>query len=234
MLVINKPIIPLYGIIVVLSVFIGCLYIYLNMNKHIKNKGHILLYFMLYISFAFVFGILYSSFVNIGTPGFTLGLSAYGGLLGTIIASIVFEFILPSNKQIIKYTIISLPLVYGLAKIACFVSGCCYGLPYEGFLSVVYPDGLNIPLFPVQLLEVVLSLILFVIINIFKDKKNISYICLIFVSIIKFSTDFLRYDHLTTKITSNQIFSIILIIVVIVLFIINNRRLTYGKKQKRI
>ncbi|MCI5703121.1 MAG: hypothetical protein MR265_03950 [Erysipelotrichaceae bacterium] len=40
-----------------------------------------------------------------------------------------------------------------ISKITYFIVGCCYGIPYNGPFSVTYPDNLNIPLFPVQLLK---------------------------------------------------------------------------------
>ncbi len=212
----------LYGIIIILSIVIGTIYIYRSLKKEGYSNKNIFLYFLMYVMFALFFGKFYTMVTNPEETKFlTAGLSAYGGLVGTILAAIIFEKILPCDNKIIKYSILALPLIYSLTKIACFVSGCCYGIPYDGFLSVTYVDGLNINVFPIQITETVAFLILFLFCNKFKDKENIEYITLILTAILKFLLDFLRYDHLTISITTNQIFSIILIILTILIWIYN-------------
>lgn len=225
-MVINKSNIPLYGVIVVLSIIIGALYIYYNLRKEGITNKQVLLYFIMYVSFAFIFGKMYTMLAYGINDIITAGLSAYGGLIGTIFASIVFEKILPVDGKIIKYTTLSLPLVYGLTKIACAVMGCCGGLPYEGLLKVKYPSVLNIWQFPIQLIEVIICLIIFFICQLLHKNKNINYIMLIVISITKFSLDFLRYEHIDTLITKNQIFSIILLLITIIALIINKYKET--------
>ncbi len=205
---------PFYGIIVILSVVIGIIYIYRSLKKEGYNNKNLLLYFLMYVIFAFSFGKYYTMLTDPNTTSFfKSGLSSYGGLVGTILAAIIFEKILPSDKKIIKYTIIALPLIYGLTKIACFVSGCCYGIPYDGFLAVTYVDRLNINVFPVQIIETIAFVLIFIYCNKNKEKENIVYITLYLTVIMKFLLDFLRYDHLTIPITTNQIFSIIILLV---------------------
>ena len=215
---------PFYGMIIVLSVFIGMLYIYHSLKKECKDKKQILLYFIMYISFAFVCGKIYTSLAY-GESGFlTAGLSAYGGLIGVVVASIIFEKIIPVDGKIIKETILSLPLVYGLTKIACSLVGCCSGIPYEGIFKVKYLNAMNIWQFPVQISETIVFLLLFVFCKKINNNKYINYIVLILVSIFKFLLDFLRYDHVNILISRNQIFSIILIIITIIVFIVNKRK----------
>lgn len=209
---------PFYGIIIVLSILIGNLYVYLNTKKKLKFDQFIL-YFMLYIVFAFYFGKLYTYLVYNTGNFFTAGLSSYGGLFGVIISAIIFEKFFPTNKDIIRYSIISLSLVYGISKIACFISGCCGGIPYSGILKIKYVDALNIWQFPIQLVEVITSILIFIICNIFRNNKNINYISLILIVVLKFFLDFLRYDHVKILISRNQIFSIVVLIITLGLFI---------------
>ena len=157
----------------------------------------------------------------------TAGLSAYGGLIGVVIASIIFEQILSTDKKIIKYTILSLPLVYGLTKIGCSIVGCCGGIPYDGIFKIKYMSDLNeinTWQFPIQIVEVIVFLIIFIICHKFKNNKYINYITLILVAVFKFLLDFLRYDHVNILITRNQIFSIILVVITIVIFILNKKK----------
>ena len=126
--------------------------------------------------------------------------------------------------KIIKYTILSLPLVYGLTKIACFIVGCCGGIPYEGIFKIKYVDVLNIWQFPIQIIEVIIFLLIFIICHLLKKNHNINYIVMVLVAIFKFMLDFLRYDHVNILITRNQIFSIILLFVTIIIYIISKSK----------
>lgn len=225
-MIMHKINFPFYGIIIILSVFIGMFYIFHNLKKEGYKNKQILLYFLMYISFAFVCGKIYTVLAYGESDFLKAGLSAYGGLIGVVIASIIFEKIISTDGKIIKYTILSLPLVYGLTKIACFISGCCGGIPYDGLFKIKYVDLLNIWQFPIQMTEVIVSLLIFGICLLLKNNKNINYIVLILVFIAKFLLDFLRYEHINQLITPNQICSIVLLIVTITVFIINKKKKT--------
>ena len=215
----------LYGIIILLSVIIGMFYIYKQLKKeNIKNK-EIKYFFIIYLIFAIVCGKMYTSLIYGKEDFLKAGLSAYGGLIGVIIGAIYFEKISPSQNKIIKYTIISLPLVYSLTKIACFLSGCCSGIPYKGPLYVIYPKLENIKQFPIQIIETIIFFIIFIISHKLKNKKNITYISLSVTTTTKLLLDFLRYDHIKLKISPNQIFSIVLLITIIITYIIKNKKI---------
>ena len=223
---ITRTHIPFYGIFIVLGILLGFIYIYKSLLKDGYKDKNIRLYILLYIAFSFVFSKIFTLITDNNTKSFlTAGLSSYGGLIGVILGAFIFEQILNTDKKIIKYSIISLPLVYGVSKIGCFMAGCCYGIPYNGFLSVIYPEGLNISLFPVQLLESITFILLFIILNKYKNSKNIIYITIILSAILKFILDFLRYEHITKTITTNQIVSIIIILITILILPVS-RKLT--------
>lgn len=225
-MIISKINFPIYGIIIILSVFIGMTYVYISLIKNGYKDKNIFLYFLLYLTFAFTFGKLYTMLTNGNNLNFIqVGLSSYGGLVGVTLAAIIFEKILPANNQILKYSVISLPLVYGLSKIACAIVGCCYGIPYNGFLSVTYTSGLNVPLFPVQMLETIVFLIIFILSHKLRKNKNIIYIVILSCTLFKFLLDFLRYDHVTKLITVNQIFSILLFVITIIIYIYNRLKI---------
>ena len=223
-MIIHRINFPFYGIIIVLSVIIGMLYIYCNLKKDGYKNKQILLYFIMYIAFAFICGKMYTVLAYRENDILSAGLSAYGGLIGVVIGSIIFEKILPTDGKIIKYTILSLPLVYGLTKIACFIVGCCGGIPYEGIFKIKYVDVLNIWQFPIQLTEVIVFILIFIFCQIFNKNKNINYIVLVLVSIFKFLLDYLRYEHINIFITANQVFSIILLLVTIIVYIVYKKK----------
>ena len=223
-MIIHRINFPCYGIIIVFSIIIGMLYIYLNLKKDGYKNKQILLYFIMYIAFAFICGKMYTVLAYGENDILSAGLSAYGGLIGVVIGSIIFERILPTDGKIIEYTILSLPLVYGLTKIACFIVGCCGGIPYDGIFRIKYVDVLNIWQFPIQIVETIIFLLIFIICHFLKKNNNINYIVMILVSIFKFLLDFLRYDHINTLITRNQMFSIILLFITIITYIVNKNK----------
>lgn len=222
-IIIPKIEFPIYGIIIVASIIIGMAYIYMSLKKENYNTKNIILYFLMYISFSFYFGKLYTVLTNSKINILKAGLSSYGGLIGVILSAIIYEKISPSKNKIIKYAILSLPLVYGLSKIACFMVGCCGGIPYNGIGSVTYKDYLNIPQFPIQIVETITFSIIFVICNHKKNNRNIIIIAIILSAVAKFLLDFLRYEHLKHIITPNQIFSIIIIIIMIIYIIMKEK-----------
>ena len=224
---------PIYKLLIGLSVIVGALYIYLSLKKEKITNKNILLFFILF----FIFAILTGKFYTFAASGFKLNffkasLTAYGGLIGVIIAALIYEKIFYHNGIVIKYTIISLPLIYSFTKIACFFTGCCYGIPYKGLLSVTYPHVMNKSLFPIQLLEALVFFGIFIFCSNFYKKKNITYTTLILISTFKFLLDFLRFNHTYELISKNQIFSIILLVITILIYLVNKKMSKKAKKTK--
>ncbi len=211
---INQIKFPIYMTCIILAFIGACVFIYKYlMNKKIKKKD-----ILLYVSMIVPFGLL-GSLIVCYIIDKNMGLSSYIGCFVLILTSIFYEKINPSkNLEYVRCTMLSMPLLYGISKLGCFFAGCCYGLPYNGFFSVTYSSGLNIPLFPIQLLESLVFIGLFIgllFIN-KKHSKNIISITIIVCAFAKFALDFLRYDHLTKVITTNQIISLMLLFIVIV------------------
>ena len=76
-MIIPKIKIPFYGIIIVISIVIGMLYIYYNLKKEGYKNKEILLYFIMYVAFAFIGGKIYTVLAYGESNIFTAGLSAY-------------------------------------------------------------------------------------------------------------------------------------------------------------
>lgn len=120
-----------------------------------------------------------------------------------------------------------LPIAHGFGRIGCYLTGCCYGIPYNGILSVNYTCSLYVPhnlsLFPVQLLEACLNFILAIILITALLKKGCSiyyfYIYLISYASFRFLLEFLRYDYLERGVSfclsPSQIISLIIIIAIL-------------------
>lgn len=231
-MIISKIDFPIYGLILLLSILVGFLYIFLSLKKEKYKDKNIYLFYILALIMIVFLANTYTQITENTTKMFA-GLSSYGAALGLIFSAIIYEKISPSNNRITKYSILALPLIYGISKIACFIVGCCYGIPYSGPFHIIYKDGLNIPLFPVQIVETISFIILFLILNKYKSNKNIIYITIILSAILKFLLDFLRYIHIEKLITANQIFSIVMIVITVVIYILKEKKYEQSKKRTK-
>ena len=218
-MIINKFKFPIYGTIIVLSLIIGCIYIYKSVKKEEKNS-FLPLYFVMLFPFVIGLSILSTVIIGLFEGKFIIGFSSFGAGVGLLLSAFIFEKIVQLNGKLIKYSTLALPLIYGISKLACFFAGCCYGIPYNGLFKVKYPFVMDKFLFPVQLLESIIFIILFILLNKFKKNSNIIYYVILSSAILKYSLDFLRYEHVNSSITSNQIVCIISVIVLIIYLII--------------
>jgi len=221
-MIINKVNFPFYNILIVLSVIIGLIYILISLYNENKLHKKIIVFIIMFFVFSFFGGKLYTYLLFKTDSLIKSSLSSYGGLAFAIIASFIYEKVFKDEKDIVKYTILSLPLIYCFTKIACHINGCCYGIEYDGPFSVIYPHVTSKPLFPVQLFEVILFFGLFIYCNKNKNRKDITYITLLFISLFKYLIEFLRYGN-ESLINPNQLFSIVLFAITLIIYIINFR-----------
>jgi phosphatidylglycerol:prolipoprotein diacylglycerol transferase len=69
-------------------------------------------------------------------------------------------------------------IVHGFGRVGCFMAGCCYGLPTDGFLSVVFSnpicqaEPLHTPLYPTQLFEAAFIFSILIVLLVLKKKKK--------------------------------------------------------------
>ncbi len=149
------------------------------------------------------------------------GIIFYGGLFGGIVGGIIFLLIKKSN--ILKISDVALPLVFlGLVfgRIGCFLRGCCWGaickFDFISPLCVRYPkdsfaffdhreknlisslEQSSLPVYPVQIFESIISLILF---SFFWSRFNkrkfdgqITFEALLMYAIERFIMEFFRGD----------------------------------------
>ncbi|MGN1190006.1 MAG: prolipoprotein diacylglyceryl transferase [Candidatus Ornithospirochaeta sp.] len=124
------------------------------------------------------------------------GFVFYGGLFGALLSLLIASFIHKKNFFLFLENIaFVIPLMHGIGRIGCFLSGCCYGIPYTGPLAVVYSSS-DTPCFPVQLLEAGLLFLLFVFLLIYrlKEGKYSLEFYLISYSVIRIITEQFRGD----------------------------------------
>lgn len=158
------------------------------------------------------------------------GMVFYGGLIGGILGG--FLYVKQYKVDFYKMAdniILGLPVGHMFGRLGCFGAGCCYGKPYDGIFSVVYPkESLSappeIPLHPVPLYEVAYNAVLFLILFIIKRKSKNSkglvlWIYLITYGIGRFYFETLRYDSergMIGFLSTSQWISIVLVIFAVV------------------
>jgi len=163
------------------------------------------------------------------------GMSFHGGLIGVIIASIIFGK-LNNQNPFLYMDIVALVAPIGIffGRISNFINSELYGKVTDLPWSVTFVEIDNFPRHPTQIYEALLEgVILFFILTNFKNKNFlikpglISSLFLIFYSIFRFSIEFLRIPdqqlgYLLFDLTMGQILSLIMILAGLVLFYFKN------------
>jgi phosphatidylglycerol---prolipoprotein diacylglyceryl transferase len=163
------------------------------------------------------------------------GMSFHGGLIGVIVASIIFAK--KNNQDSFLYIdLVSLVAPIGIffGRLANFINSELYGTPTEIPWAVTFVQVDSLPRHPSQLYEAILEgLILFLILLYFR-KKNflekpglISALFLIIYSIFRFFVEFYRVPdeqlgYLILNLSMGQIISLIFILLGSILFYSKN------------
>lgn len=211
--------IALYGLIISIGAFIGALIAIHLSRRTILNKEDVIFSF-LYAMLGVIIGgkLLYWAieFPNIWAKKsfylahpetiihlFTGGFVFYGSFIGAVIALIIYtrKFKVPLEPLVYVFTP-SIPIIHAIGRIGCFSAGCCYGIPYDGPLHVIFKNSTiapsTIPLFPVQLLESGVNVLIFLLLLYLmkKIKNGFSFfgLYIVFYSIARFLLEFLRGD----------------------------------------
>lgn len=176
------------------------------------------------------------------------GMVFYGGLIGGTAAGMfyILHFKTPVSEMM-DIAFAGVPLFHFFGRIGCFLSGCCYGTEYHGIFAVVFPEGNlgNAPagteLFPVQLLEACLNLILWAVLTIVYRRTSRGWLTsgLYFLSygIIRFITEFFRGDDIRGHIGAlsvSQVISVFTAAVGIILIISPSWLVRFGEKNDAV
>ena len=160
------------------------------------------------------------------------GMSFHGGLLGVILATILFSKKHKLNSFIFL-DLISLvaPIGLFLGRIANFINSELYGRETDVFWSVKFINIDNIPRHPSQIYEALFEgLVLFFLLNYLAKKKRfgtpgiISSIFLIFYSLFRFVLEFFRapdpqIGYVLLNLTMGQLASIIFLFLGLYLYL---------------
>ena len=197
-----------YSLIVMLSVAIGYAVAVLRMRKSGVNNQTIL-----YTSLLAFVCTMAGSFMlafKITSEGIGIGFSGLGAAVGMISGVFISGIIIKDKPDLVMTSfVVSAPLMYGLAKIGCFLAGCCHGKEYYGPFAVVYSNEHAGSYFPIQLVDMVVFLLLHVfallITNKMKNKARAIYIILAVTIPVRFALEYTRYYHDGSLIASGQV-----------------------------
>ncbi|MEI6680710.1 MAG: prolipoprotein diacylglyceryl transferase family protein [Mariniphaga sp.] len=185
--------IPMYGLMIVIGCILGVL-IAIRFNKREDIVQQDILFSCCYAGIGAFVGakLLYliitlPQLINMTNPPelswglisylFSYGFVFYGGALGGLLG----VFIYARQYQIAFFNlaetlILPIPLVHSIGRIGCFCAGCCYGRPMNPPWGVFFKENSVAPqgiaLFPIQLFESALNMILFIVLFIFSRKKR--------------------------------------------------------------
>jgi len=163
------------------------------------------------------------------------GMSFHGGLLGIIIASILFAK--KNNQNPFKYMdLVSLVAPIGIffGRLANFINSELYGAVSNVPWSVIFVKVDNLTRHPSQLYEAFLEGIILFLLLIYFRKKNyllkpgtISGLFLIFYSIFRFFVEFYRVPdehigYLAFNLSTGQIVSVVFLIIGTIVFYLKN------------
>ena len=158
------------------------------------------------------------------------GMSFHGGVLGIIIASIIFTK--KNNDNVFEYLdVVALvsPIGIFFGRIANFINSELYGSITTAPWAVTFIQIDNLPRHPSQLYEAILEgLVLFIILTYFRNKLSnkpglISGLFLIFYSIFRFFVEFYRVPdeqlgYIFLNLSMGQVMSLIFILSGVILF----------------
>lgn len=105
-------------------------------------------------------------FLNYFDPSYYMKPGMWGGPMVYLAIAMAGVLVLARDKKTMSDVVaLTLPLPMMLAKVACFLNGCCYGAPCNLPWAVTFPEGAEyytappgIPRHPTQLYEIIVLL----------------------------------------------------------------------------
>lgn len=184
--------IPIYGLAAAIGIFVAVIYLKVNVRKRqFADLDRDLELAFLYALIGTAVGskLLYlliesghiieniSKYGSIKTwyAYITGGFVFFGGFIGCIAALYIYSKRAGiSFSHLLQLMLPAFPLAHAISRTGCFLTGCCYGKQAQVFFAVTYtcsnyaPNG--VPLIPVQMIEAVYELLLFVLL--WRDSKR--------------------------------------------------------------
>lgn len=245
--ILNRQI-PLYGLCIVIGVFIASSLLILCCKKDhlcwenaliigVTGLGFGLLgakifYIIISFTIADIINILLNGNITLFLNG---GFVFYGGLIGGFLGALLGTKI--ANCKLSEYEdnlILIIPLVHFFGRIGCLCAGCCYGKPTTSAFGIIYknPIGMTpigIPLIPIQLYEALYNLLIFIFLFFIKKRKKemvLPYYMILY-AVGRFFIEFFRYDYfrgIYFGLSTSQIISIFIVIIGLIIIVYRQKQ----------
>lgn len=212
-----------YALMVLISVFIGFGNAVLLMRRFKISWQTV--FFTCFLTVMCTMACSCLASVSITEDGVRLSFSGLGAgvgmLIGVFISTLIFN---ERNEHVMTSFIVSAPLMYGIAKIGCFMGGCCHGKEYSGPMAVTYHNKYEGTYFPLQLVESFIYLLIFVISFLLavkiRDKTRVIAILFAVILPVRFISEYFRYYNRGTIISPDQIIVLIAAAVAVILVLV--------------
>ena len=207
-----NQLVPTYDFLLITGVFIMLYYVINRLEKkdgYTREQTNKILIFLI-ISLVLALGSSYlvdGIFHSIKEGELAFGsINFLGGLIGGfavfyILMKYYYKFPNKNMWHISNTIITGVVLAHAIGRIGCFFAGCCFGIPTESFLGVVFPHGHahslypDTSVFPTQLFEAAFLFIMFILFNKvkwFQNKELEAY--LIGYGVWRIAIEFIRGD----------------------------------------
>lgn len=131
-------------------------------------------------------------------------------------------------SKLVALTSFALPVQHIFNRLGCLARGCCYGIKYDGIFAIHLTNNHNFDysVFPCQILEIVLMVILILLmIVLYKKKVNPVGVMMIGFGITFFVSEFVTYNDLKVGgLTHVQITALITVVIGIVYLIVGFKK----------
>lgn len=161
------------------------------------------------------------------------GLVFFGGLIGGLIGALLYLRLVKVNPFYLADIVVPfLPLAHAIARLGCFLNGCCYGYPSEAPWAMAFPKGSaahinhtqngliettathSLHVHPTQLYATAgLLTIFFIMRYAYKRPHNLGAVALLYPILygaLRFTTEFTRGDSARSmfSLTVSQVFAL--------------------------
>ncbi|MDD4955231.1 MAG: prolipoprotein diacylglyceryl transferase [Candidatus Omnitrophica bacterium] len=228
-----------YGFLVFVGVLCGYFFCLREAGRENINKNVFSDIIFWTLIFSFIGARIFYIFTDFGNflrnpPEMILSRSGFVFYGGVVFGVISLFFLAKLHKirflKLADIIVLGVPLAHAFGRLGCFSYGCCYGLPTDSFIGVLFPKEspageLGVCVIPTQLFEAFFLILLFIaLLFIRKHKKfdgQILSLYLILYSIIRFGIEFFRGDPRGNVffLSLSQFISLILLIFGIFLYL---------------
>ena len=215
-LTIGGKLIPAYGVLIIIGCICALGLILYRATRHAVSRedalyawlfgviglivGGKLLYLLPRLNQMWEYRSLLMSSPQVYLDAFFIGgFVYYGGLLGG--GLLIIYYCRKYNLAVLSMFDLFAPsvaLAHGIGRLGCFMAGCCYGIPAPPPWGIMVSFPQKMSLFPVQLLESGLNLLLCILLLLaakkLQQKGQVAGLYLVLYSIMRFGLEFLRGD----------------------------------------